>query len=185
MSSSSTSIVGSLVLGSVLAFAYGGLSIYEARQDSALALTESTATAQLRLHAETSKNQDIDSLRCDYTFMVNGNFYQGYGICPQQDADRSVKGTLLGLAGILQNSSATVYYDPANPSTNSLTEFGAKRARDDLKANVSIGLGIVLLILVLAGMLYTRSPANANGGIMVDAEGTVVYPDKTDSNPEQ
>jgi hypothetical protein len=185
MSASSTSIVGSLVLGSVLAFAYGGLSLYEARQDSLLALTESTATAQLRLHAETSKNQDIDSLRCDYTFMVNGNFYQGYGMCPAQGADHSVKGALLGLAGVLQNATATVYYDPANPSTNSLTEFGAKRARDDLKAEVSFGLGVVLLILVLAGMVFVQSPADANEGMMVDGEGTVIYPDKADPNPEQ
>jgi hypothetical protein len=184
MSAGSNSLVGSLLMGSLVAFVYGGVCLYRVRQDAALAKTEATATAQLRLHSQSGKNQGFDSLRCDYSFRVDDNPYQGYGMCPPQPIDRSVKGALLDLAGLLPNPSATVYYDPANPDTNSLTEFGARRGADSLKANVSFGLGVALLILVLVGVLYAGSISRPNEGIAVDTEGTVIYPDQIDSTTQ-
>ena len=104
--------------------------------------------------------------------------YAGHGICPEQ-TDRSVKGTLENLAGLLQNQSVTVYYDPADPTTNSMMEFGAKSAYDNKKANLSILAGVVLLIVV--GVAYVAGGSNASQGVAVDSDEAVINADKSDS----
>jgi hypothetical protein len=173
-----------MILLSILAFAYGGLCIYKARRDVVLAQNEGATTGQAYLHPR-SKNPNIfDSLRCDYIFTVNGNDYNGYGICPKQ-TDHSVKGALENLAGLLQNQSVTVYYDPANPETNSMMEFGAKSVYDYNKAKLSFVTGVALLIFIAVGALSLTGANNASQGIVVDSEGTVIYPDKIDSGQQQ
>jgi len=171
---------GSALLLSLCAFAYGGLCIYSARHDVNLAKTEVATSGQARLHPQ-GKNSDIfDSLRCDYTFMVNGRFYSGYGICPAQK-DHSVKGALENLSGLLQDQKVTVYYDPADPTTNSMIEFGARNAYDNKKANLSILVGVVLLIVV--GVLYVAGGNKAPQQVAADSGETVVHSDETGSEP--
>jgi hypothetical protein len=126
-----------------------------------------------------SKNRNpFDYLRCDFTFRVNGSFYRGYGICPNQ-TDPSVKGALENFAGLFQNQKVTVYYDPADPTRNSMMEFGVESVYDYHKAKLSFIAGVVLLIIAV-GASFFASTNNASDGIVVNSEGTVLYPDKTE-----
>jgi hypothetical protein len=176
------SLVGSVALAAFLALVYGGICLYEVGQDAGLAANEVRTTAQIRVHPEASNSQPLDALRCDYNFSVNGVPYVGHGMCPVQEDEPSLKGLVLDAAGVLQKSSVTVYYDPADPSTNSMTEFGAKQAVDGLRAKVSLGLGAGLLVFVVLGLLVVPGGKSTPGGIVVDNEGTVLYPDKIDSD---
>lgn len=188
MNSSWKSIAGSMILGAVIAFALGGGCFYEAKQYAALAPSERTATAHLNLHFQSSRNKSYERPKCDYNFSVEGIFYRGYENCPQQSADDPVKGEILDLAGILLKTSATVYYDPANPSTNSLTEYGAKSELDFLYAKLGIGVGSMLVFLVILGALLApgaNTEGGRSGGIVVDAEGTVIYPDEMNSGRQE
>jgi hypothetical protein len=180
MGSSSRSLTGSLVLLSLLAFADGGLCLHEAKRDIALAPNESTASGQARMHSQTKNSSIFDSLRCDYIFSVNGNYYNGHGICPKQ-TDHSVTGTAEILTGFLPNPNVTVYYDPADPTFNSMMEFVAKSAYDYKKAKIAFGVGAVLLLFSIVGSLLLAGLSNGSQGIVVDAEGTVIHPDKIDS----
>jgi hypothetical protein len=184
MSASSRSLGGSVILLSILAFVYGGASIYRARRDIAVARNERTANGQARLHPQSKDPSPFDSLRCDYTFIVNDTFYNGYGICPRQ-TDRSIKGTLENVAGLLQNQNVTVYYDPADPSFNSMMEFGAKSEYDYKKAELSFVAGAALLIFTAIGALYFSGANNASQGVVGNSEGTVIYPDKIDSDRQE
>lgn len=183
MSANSRSFGGSVILLSILAFVYGGACIYRARRDIAVARNERTANGQARLHPQSKNPSAFDSLRCDYTFMVNDTFYNGYGICPRQ-TDHSIKGTLENLAGLLQNQNVTVYYDPADPSFNSMIEFGARSEYDYKKAELSFVGGAALLIFTAIGALYFSGTNNASRGVVVDSERTVIYPDKIDSEKQ-
>jgi hypothetical protein len=184
MSSRWKSIAGSMILGAIIAFAIGVGCFYEAKQYAALAPNESTATAHLNMRYQSSRNKSYTRPKCDYSFVVEGVSYRGYESCPLQSADDPVKGEILDLTGVLLKTSATVYYDPADPSTNSLTEFGAISERDNLYAKLSSGVGVMLVFLVALGALIVPSVPSVktegvrSGGIVVDAEGTVIYPDE-------
>jgi hypothetical protein len=178
VTASSRSVGGSALLLSLLAFIFGGSYIYSARHDLTVAKNEATASGQAYLHPQ-RKNSDIfDSLRCDYSFGVNDVRYVGHGMCPAQ-TDHSLKGTLENAAGLLQNPSVTVYYDPANPSTNSMMEFSAKSAFDNKKADLSILAGVILLLVV--GVVYVIGGNNASQGVNVDSDPIVTNEDKSDS----
>ena len=142
MSAGSRSLGGSAFLLSLLAFVYGGSCIYSAKRDANLAKNEATASGQAFLHPKGSNPNIIDSLRCDYNFTVNDLPYAGHGMCPAQ-TDHSVKGVLENAAGLLQDQRVTVYYDPADPTTNSMMEFGARVAFDNKRADLSILAGVV------------------------------------------
>jgi hypothetical protein len=183
MSARSESLGGYLILLSLFAFAYGGSCIYTARRASALAHNEGTTFGIVSVHE--SKKPDLFAfLQCDYAFWVNGTYYRGHGICPEQ-TDHSVTGTLQNLAGMLQQTSVTIYYDPADPVFNSMMEFGAKSVYDYRKAKLSFLAGAALLIFTVVGALYFGIANKANPGIVVDFKGTVIYPDQIDSKEQE
>lgn len=173
-----------MILAAILAFAYGGLCIYSAKRDVALAKSEITTTGQAYLHPQSKDPNIFDSLRCDYRFTVNDVPYVGQGICPKQ-TDHSVKGTLQNLVGLLQDPSVTVYYDPADPSTNSMIEFGAKKDYDYKKATLSFVFGSVLLIFLAIATLYLSGGDNSSQAVAVDSQATVTFPDKVDSEQQE
>jgi len=181
-SSSSRSVSGSLVLLSLLAFGYGGLCIYTAKRDIALAPNESVASGQARFHPQSKDPNIFDSLRCDYTFSANGNYYNGHGFCPKQ-TDHSATATVEILAGVLPNANVTVYYDPADPTFNSMIAFVAKSAYDYKKAKIAFGVGVVLLLFSIVGSLLLAGLKNGSQGIIVDSERTVIHPEQID--PQQ
>lgn len=185
MSSSWKSIAGSFILAMIVAFAYGGFCIYSANQDSALAQSEGSTTARVSRHTQTSNNQTSWSYKCDYSFVVNGAIYHGYENCPDLKSAASAKGTLMDLAGPPQNFTLSVYFDPSDPSTNSLTDFGAKSESDSLRARLSMGIGVIFIILLFLGSVVVSNVSKGNGGIVVDPEGTVIYPDKADTNQQE
>jgi hypothetical protein len=191
MNSSWKSIAGSMILGAVIAFALGGFCFYEAKQYAALAPNESTATAHLNMRYQSSRNKSYARPKCDYSFSVEGVSYRGYEYCPLQSPDDPLKGEILDLAGVLLKTTATVYYDPANPSTNSLTEFSAMSERDYLYAKLSIGVGVILIIFLALGALLAPSAnteggkSRRSGGIVVDAQGTVIYPDELNAGQQE
>ena len=184
MSSSWKSIAGSFILGMVIAFSYGGFCIYTASQDAALVQSEATTIAHVSKMSSVKSNNSNWNDKCLYSFEVNGTVYAGHEICPDWKTNASVKGILTDLAGLSPDFSATVYYDPADPSTNSLMEFGAKSESDYIRARLSIGVGVIFIILLVLGAAVVSNLSNGNGGIVVDAEGTVIYPDKTDSSQQ-
>jgi hypothetical protein len=185
MNSSWKSIAGSFVLGIIIAFSYGGFCIYAASRDSALAQSEGSTTAQVSRHTRTSNNQSSWSYKCDYSFAVNGAIYHGYENCPDLNKSSSAKETLTDLAGPPQSFTTSVYFDPSDPSTNSLTEFGAKSESDSLRARLSMGIGVIFIILLVLGMVITSAVNKGDGGIVVDEAGTVIYPDKADSSQQE
>jgi hypothetical protein len=158
-----------MLLAAVLAFAYGGVCIYAAKRDIALAQNERTATGQAFLHPQSKDPNIFDSLRCDYQFTANDRPYSGHGICPRQ-TDHSAKGALQNLAGLLQNQSVTVYYDPADPTTNSMIEFGAKRDYDYKKAKLSFVAGSAILIFLAIAALYLSGGDNSSQGVAADPQ---------------
>jgi hypothetical protein len=169
MGNRSRSIGGSALLFSLLAFVYGGLCIYSARQDTIIAKNEATTTGQAYLHPQGKDPNIFDTFRCDYHFNLNQVPYTGHGICPRQ-TDHSVKGAVENLAGLLQDQRVTVYYDPADPSTNSMMEYGAKSAYDNKKANLSMLVGVLLLLGV--GVVYIAGGNKAGQDAPADSEET-------------
>jgi hypothetical protein len=174
------SILGSLFMLSILAFAYGGLRFYTSRQAAAAAPRESTTTANVYLHNGANGKSSDDVLRCDYSFFVNGTPYRGHGFCPTQDAKGSAEGALMDLTVGLQGLTATVYYDPNDPTINSLTDFSAKVGSDSVKAKFSIGVGVVLLLIAGLGAVFAGGPSKQSVAI-VQAEDAVLLPDEANS----
>lgn len=181
MNASWKGLAASMVLGMIAAFAYGGFCIYVAMHYEAIAPNQGTATTYTFATNRSNSSEFIGGPDCNYTFVVNGSRYFGQGECPRQSGDNarnSDAGRLLGLAGDLKIAETTVYYDPADPSNNGLTDFNARSEGVYLKAKVSIGLGIVVILLLVLGAVLISKTSQGDGGIVVDAEGTVIYPDR-------
>jgi hypothetical protein len=142
----------------LIVFSFGGYCIYRAMQyDNAMSGERSTIT---HVH----KYDNIKHSYCEYSFTVDGVAYGGRD-CPQ------------GIAS--GYSDASVYYDPSNPSMNALEEFGVASKRWYQYAALCLCVGCIAIGFVLFGGTYANSK-RGNGGIVVDAEGTVIYPDKID-----
>ena len=171
------SIRRSLVMGVVLSLAFGFLYFYHARRDAALVTTAGTASAVVMQHQPINSNDKPLYLRCDYSFNVNGEPYVGHAVCPPQGGN-AAKAALLDLAGARPMSTATVYYDPADPEFNSLTDFGVQGERDSLRAKMCFGLAAACLVCVLVLPMLTATVSKPNEGVIVDDQGTVIYPDK-------
>ena len=181
MSSTWKGLAGSMVLAVIAAFAYGGFCIYAAMQLEAIAPNQGTTTTYTFATSRSSGSEFIEGPICNYAFVVNGSRYFGHGECPRQsggNAGESDAGRLQGFAGDLKFTETKVYYDPAEPSNNDLTDFNARSEAVYLKAKVSIGLGILLILLLVSGAALISKTSREAGGIVVDAEGTVIYPDR-------
>jgi hypothetical protein len=180
MSSTWKGLAGSMVLAVIAAFAYGGFCIYVAMQYSAIAPNQITTTAYMFVTGGSTRNDIFDVSDCNYSFTVDGRRHGGDGPCPKQSGDNaynSDEGRIRGLGGS-GLAKATVYYDPADPSNNGLTDFNARSEASYLSAKVSIGLGILLILLMVLGAALIFKTSKEAGGIVVDAEGTVIYPDR-------
>lgn len=172
------SILGTLALGLFLSLAYGALGLYEVSRDKAIAPNQAMASAYIHHHYGGSGNHP-SSYRCDYTFQAGGNTYVGQGTCP---AAGTAKELLEGLAGV-DSSTGTIYYDPNDPSYNSLVDFSVKADDDYMKAKVGFGLALACALLLGIGVVIAAKASQPGGGIMVDAKGTMLYPDQIKSDP--
>jgi hypothetical protein len=175
------SILGTLALGLILALAYGVLGLYEAGRDKAVAPNEATASASVN-HVGNSHAKGRS--RCIYTFDVDGNPYGGHG-CPANSAASSAIEEAEEMVGARPATTATVYYDPNDPTYNSLVDFSVKADNDSMKARVAFGLAAgCVLLLVIGVVIAAKASQPGGGGIMVDAQGTMLYPDQIKSDPD-
>jgi hypothetical protein len=182
---------GSWFILSLLGFAVGGLNIHRATQYASAAPKERTTAANdvsMHLHYHTFFYFKISKYyTCSYSFTVDGVSYSGYSgheDCPQPGADDSIKGKFSDIDRVLIIPNATVYYNPVNPSMNSLIEFSvtSKRYYQDAKLLIGIALLINLPLVFLAVLAVMKN--KGNDGLFVDAKGTVIYPDEIDFGSE-
>jgi hypothetical protein len=123
--------VGRSMIWAVLAFACGGLEIYKARQFAKAAPRERTTTvpaAYVRCRETSAIVGFLRSSRysCSYSFNVEGVPYNGRAYYPQPSA------------------AAIVYYDPADPSVNSLLDLSV--ASEQEYRGADLWIGVVTLI---------------------------------------
>jgi len=165
------------LLAAALSFACVGICIYKARQFADASPTEQTAIAQsvyvnhYRFPLYLFHFHD----GCDYTFSVDGTSYSGHGDCPQRSAYGATIGKLPASDGFLTGLDIPVYYDPSNPSTNSLLELSVASRREYRGALPWIGIGL----LIIFGYVFSaglRANQRAKRGESVDAGEAVVYP---------
>lgn len=174
------SILGSLTLGLFLALAYGVLGLYEVSRDKAIASNEGIIPDVVMQH---SFSNTTGALRCTYGFSVGDNLYGGHGSCPTDGTANSIKGSVGSLL-VPPNSTATVYYDPNDPSYNSLLDFSVKADNDSRKARLGFGLAVVCAVLLGIGVVIAGKASQPGGGIVVDSQGTTIYPDQININSD-
>jgi hypothetical protein len=177
------SILGTLTLGLFLSLAWGALSLYQVSRDKAVAPNQATASASVNHMGNSHAN---GRSRCIYTFDVDGNPYGGHG-CPANSAASSAIEEAEEMVGARPETTATVYYDPNDPSYNSLVDFSVKADNDSMKARFAFGLAAGCVLLLVIGVVIAArasQPGGGDGGIMVDAQGTMLYPDQIKSDPD-
>lgn len=179
------------LLASLFLFTLGGICIHGAMRDAAVAPGEKTTEANVTryrssIHTKGAQNQSIDlsnfstGYGCSYNFSVDGVDYSNSGRISELSVDDSVKAELREYTDVPLKFSATVYYDSSNPSINSLTEYGAMSEDQYRMATILIGIGLTFIMLVFLGVVLTANSKTGSGGIVVDAQGAVIHPDKTD-----
>jgi hypothetical protein len=107
---------------------------------------------------------------------VKGSLYLGLRDCPQWIIDDAVSGKHLGYGAAWAGRDATVYYDPTDPSRNSLLDF---RAQSEIAYRVAtpwVALAGLIVFFFVLGKLMVASERRGNGGRIVDVQGTVIYP---------
>ena len=97
---------------------------------------------------------------CSYSFNVDETSYDGQAYCAQPSA------------------AATVYYDSADPSLNSLLEFSAASEQEYREAALWIGVLTLFILFFIFSALLDATKSRGDGGVVVDARGTVIYPDE-------
>jgi hypothetical protein len=151
--------MGGLVLGALVLLALGITSFVHSDRYSGLAASQRITTAQgTRTYRSTrdSSGHINSHLDCTYHFTVDGAVFNGSD-CPPNDATESTENqSLYNLTGA-QQFTATVYYDPNDPSTNSLMEFTARGGLDHALGIILVALGIILLGVVAFGALVSNN----------------------------
>jgi len=167
----------SLILAA-LVFFLAGTFIYKSRELARAAPRERTITAQdVSVSHHIFRGLRFNYYSCTYNFNVNGSFHIGLSDCPQGIAD-AVKGRSANSAKASKETNATVYYDPADPSVNSLLEFSAASENAYRVSVPWIAFGLLLIFFFAFGRLLDASEKRGNGGVVVDAGGTVIYPEE-------
>jgi hypothetical protein len=177
--SGKTGVSCSLIL-LIAVFVCAGFRIYNAGQLAKAAPNEKTAAA----HVVSVEHHIFRYLRfnfysCEYTFSVDGSFYVENQECPHGIADDAARGKYSD-AGTSMDINATVYYDPTDPSVNSLLEFNTE-SESYYRQAVSLSCvgGLIIIFFVFGGLL-TAANKRGRGGVVVDARGTVIYPEEID-----
>lgn len=160
----------------MLVFLCIGLCIYKARQYASAVPNERTTVAHVvSVYHSIFRGLRFNYYSCSYNFSVDGSLYTGLRDCPQWIIDYAVKGKYLGSDGVPTGTDATVYYDPADPSVNSLLEFSAEAKVAYQTAVPWICVGLVMIFgYVFSAVL--RANQRARRGESVDAGEAVVYP---------
>ena len=150
----------------VVAVICGVIFIHKAKQFASAAPSERTATAPDEyMHCQ--QTYDIigvvlrgSKYSCSYSFNVDGTSFDGHAFCPQP------------------STAATVYYDSADPSLNSLLEFSAASEQEYREAALWFGVLTPFIFFVVFSALLDATKNRGDGGVAVDARGTIIYPDE-------
>lgn len=174
----------SLIL-SILFFFCACICISKAREFASAAPSERTTTA----HVYSVEHHIFRYLRsnfysCSYNFSVDGVFDIGLSDCPQEIADDAVKGKYSDSSGASMGVNATIYYDPADPSVNSLLEFSVASENAYRAAVPVIVLDAICIFFFILGRLLDANEKRGNDGVVVDARGTVIYPEEIGFNTD-
>ncbi|MGA3012339.1 MAG: DUF3592 domain-containing protein [Terracidiphilus sp.] len=181
MSASWRTVSGrSLILLALFLFC-DGIGIQRATQYANAALSERTTDA----HVFLVEHHIFHHLRsnfysCNYNFSIDGSFYIGLSDCPQGIADDAAKGKYSYPAGASTGADATVYYNPADPSVNSLLEFSTASEKEYQDLMLPIGITVLIVLSIVFGAALEATKNRGNGPIFVDAKGTFVDPDEVD-----
>lgn len=161
----------------IIVFAGAAFCIYHARQYASAAPNERTTTAHLvSVYHSVFRSLRFNYYSCSYNFTVNGSLHIGLRDCPQWIVDDATKGGYLGSGTAPAGTDATVYYDPADPSVNSLLEFNAESQIWYRWTVPWIGLGALIVCFSVFGSLLAANEKKGMAGVVVDARGTVIYP---------
>ena len=175
---------GRMFLLSVLAFIVGAGEIYTAKRDLVLATSERSTHGIAKFDPQRKISTDTLfntlTLRCDFSFEVDGSPYTGHEICPKQ-ISTSPKSSPMDYVGgpVLE---VTVYYDPTDPTTNSMMDFGTKSRWDSTKAKLFIIAGFVLLLLSQVSTLFSGKGNSAGTGDTVDSESSMIGPEESEKD---
>lgn len=179
MSMSGKSISGALIL-LIAAFVCGGLDIYSAKQRARAVPNETTTTAHVvSVEHHAFRYFRFNFYSCGYNFSVYGSFYIENGDCPQGIADDAARGKYSD-AETSMDLNATVYYDPADPSVNSLLEFNTASENYYRQGLTLISVGALITFCLFFERLLAAANKRGRGGVVVDARGTVIYPEEID-----
>lgn len=177
MSPSGKTGAGRSLLLLILAFACAGICVFKAREFASAAPNERTTAAHVvSVYHSIFRGLRFNYYSCSYNFTVDGSTYIGLGDCPQWIIDDAFKGRYLGSGTVPTGTDATVYYDPADPSVNSLLEFNAASQIAYRCAAPWTGVGALVVLFFVFGRLLAAT--KGRGGVVVDARGTVIYPEE-------
>jgi Protein of unknown function (DUF3592) len=170
---------GSSAILALLVFVGAGFCVYQARRYAIAAPNARTTTAHVvSVYHSIFRGLRFNYYSCSYDFSIDGSLYLGLRDCPQWIIDDAVKGRHLGSAAVWAGADATVYFDPANPSLNSLLDFRTESQIQYRVATPWIGLGVLIVFFFILGKLMLTSEKRENGGVIVDGRGTVIYPEE-------
>ena len=161
----------------IVAFVGAAFCGYQGRQYASAAPNETTTTAQVvSVYHSIFRSLRFNYYSCSYNFTVDGSLHIGLRDCPQWIVDDATKRGYLGSGTAPPGTEATVYYDPADPSVNSLLEFNAESQIWYRWAVPWVGLAALIGFFFVFGRLLASTEKKGMAGVVVDARGTVIYP---------
>ncbi|MGD0729657.1 MAG: hypothetical protein ABR956_00230 [Terracidiphilus sp.] len=178
---------GKLIPAGMLLIILSALLFYASSEENSAAKNESTTIADVtRTYAYKTleSNTTLTNIVCNYSFTVDGKIYRGSG-CPSGGLTIPIKNQIMDRIGQRDQFKATVYYDPNNPSTNSLSEYSSSSKWDDRGAIASLCLGILVLgYSLLAALIGNNQGA---GGVETGAAAVqqAVAPEGARVNDQQ
>jgi hypothetical protein len=176
---------GRSLTSSILVFVCVGICVYDAREYASAAPSEKTTTAHVvSVYHSIFRGLRANYYSCSYNFSVDGSLYIGLRDCPQWIIDDAVKEKYVDSGTVPTRTDTTVYYNPADPSVNSLLEFSAESQIVYRCAVPWIGLAALIILFFILGRLLDANEKRGRGGVFVDARGTVIYPEEIGFNTD-
>jgi hypothetical protein len=163
----------------VIFFIGAAFCIFKVWEFARAAPREKTTTAHVvRVYHSIFRGLRFNYYSCSYNFSIEQSYYVGLGDCPQGIADDARNGKYLDVSWLSPGIDATVYYDPDDPSVSSLLEFRAARDVYLQTAAPWIGLATLSIFFIVFGRLLEANEKRGIGGVVVDARGTVIFPEE-------
>ncbi len=171
-----TSTPGYIVLGAVIAFAYGAFCINAGKHDADLAQNETRTSVKIH------KKKSLGVTLCEYNYSKDASTITYVaGKCPDRISTGSVPGETQDVDSLPEDFNAIIYSDPADPDSKSFIDFAAKREHEYFFAKLSIGLGVASIALLVLVMLLSSHSKKSPGAIVVDTQGTAIQLEATNS----